>query len=59
MYNDNITDYEKIIYDEFYTSGTNECHRYGIMHGCDLDCPAYQNGKCELQDEISNNDLYG
>ena len=31
------------------TAGSNECYRYGFIHGCNLDCPVYQSGKCELE----------
>lgn len=32
-------------------SNMNECERYGIVWGCDEDCPVYQEGTCKLQEE--------
>lgn len=28
-----------------------DCHRYGIGHGCDEECPVYAEGNCEIQEE--------
>ena len=28
-----------------------ECERFGMMHGCREDCPVFQEGKCEQQEE--------
>lgn len=31
-----------------------ECERYGITWGCDRDCPVFQRGECEIQEENEN-----
>ena len=38
-------------------SVSNECERYGMCHGCDVDCPVLLRGECELQD-TDNKELY-
>ena len=35
----------------------NDCEKYGMTYGCDVDCPVLQAGECELQD-TDNKDLY-
>jgi len=32
--------------------GLSECERYGMISGCDKYCPVFQEGKCELQQEL-------
>ena len=34
-----------------------DCERYGIMRGCDIDCPVLRSGDCELKDGV-NKELY-
>lgn len=34
-----------------------DCFNYGIVAGCDINCPVLQRGECELQNE-ENEDLY-
>lgn len=29
-----------------------KCEIYGMTWGCDKDCPAFQRGECELQEEV-------
>lgn len=29
----------------------NECHKFGMMWGCKPDCPVFERGECELQEE--------
>jgi len=36
---------------------SDECFKYGITWGCDIDCPVLQRGECELK-ESDNKDLY-
>ena len=31
---------------------TDECFNYGILGGCDENCPVYKRGECELQEEV-------
>lgn len=31
---------------------TDECFNYGIVGGCDENCPVYKRGECELQEEV-------
>jgi len=35
----------------------NGCEQYGIVHGCDINCPVLQDGKCELK-YSDNKELY-
>ena len=35
----------------------DECFNYGITWGCDMDCPVFQRGECELQKE--NERIFG
>ena len=35
----------------------DECHNYGIVNGCDVNCPVLIKGNCELKD-TDNKDLY-
>lgn len=35
----------------------NECEKYGMTYGCDVDCPVLRAGECELQDS-DNKELY-
>ena len=37
--------------------GMNDCERYGMTWGCDIDCPVLRQGKCELKDD-ENKELY-
>lgn len=37
--------------------GMNDCERYGMTWGCDIDCPVLRSGKCELKDN-ENKGLY-
>jgi hypothetical protein len=37
--------------------GMNERYRYGMMAGCDIECPVLQRGECELKD-LDNKELY-
>tara|TARA_Y100000310_G_scaffold309747_1_gene354200 strand:- start:1111 stop:1293 length:183 start_codon:yes stop_codon:yes gene_type:complete len=30
---------------------SSECHKYGIISGCDPFCPIFERGECELQEE--------
>lgn len=30
------------------------CHSYGIMYGCDKDCPVLQSGKCEFWKNVDD-----
>lgn len=32
--------------------GISECEKYGMFSGCDKYCPVFQEGKCELQQEL-------
>lgn len=41
--------YRKNMYDNFALG--NECHRFGIMSGCHSNCPVYERGECEIQEE--------
>jgi len=37
----------------------NECERFGMTWGCKSDCPVFERGECELQEEneiIFNNE---
>lgn len=38
---------------DFMGSGRTgtECHKFGIMDGCKIDCPIFKQGKCEQQEE--------
>ena len=29
----------------------DECHRFGITWGCQPDCPVFERGECEIQEE--------
>ena len=29
----------------------NECERFGMTWGCKSDCPVFERGECELQEE--------
>ena len=29
----------------------NDCERFGMTYGCQPDCPIYERGECELQEE--------
>lgn len=31
--------------------GMNDCERYGMTWGCDIDCPVLRAGKCELAED--------
>ena len=33
--------------------GISECEKYGMFSGCDKYCPVFQEGKCELQQELA------
>lgn len=37
--------------------GLSDCFAYGMMSGCDENCPVLIDGKCELQDD-ENKELY-
>jgi hypothetical protein len=39
------------------SSVTDDCFNYGIVAGCDEDCPTLNAGRCELQ-ETDNKELY-
>lgn len=41
-----------LIYDELYTVGASDCNRWGMWHGCSLDCPVFRSRKCEIQEVI-------
>jgi len=30
----------------------SDCMRYGIVGGCDEDCPVYLRGECDCEDEV-------
>lgn len=34
------------------TPNMTDCERYGMAWGCDEDCPVFQNGDCEFQEEL-------
>ena len=36
---------------------SRDCYNYGIMSGCDIDCPVLRRDECELQDS-DNKELY-
>lgn len=29
------------------------CEKYGMTHGCDIDCPVLQAGNCKLKDDVN------
>jgi len=31
----------------------NGCEKYGMTHGCDVDCPVLNAGECELKDDVN------
>ena len=33
------------------TGGHGRCHAIGIMGGCGVDCPAFQDGECDVPEE--------
>lgn len=35
----------------------SDCEKYGMIAGCDINCPVLQAGKCELQND-ENKGLY-
>jgi len=35
----------------------DDCYKYGLIGGCDVDCPVLRRGECELQDS-DNKELY-
>jgi len=35
----------------------DDCHKYGVINGCDIDCPVLMRGECELKDD-ENKELY-
>jgi len=39
------------------SSVMNDCYKYGMTWGCDIDCPVLQDGKCELKN-YENKKLY-
>ena len=39
------------------SSVMNDCYKYGMTWGCDINCPVLQSGKCELKDD-DNKELY-
>ena len=43
--------------EERYFSGlfTTGCEKFGMMNGCRRDCPVFQDGKCEQQEENEKN----
>lgn len=38
-------------FDKHMPKGLTECEEYGMTWGCDKDCPVFQRGECELQEE--------
>lgn len=52
----NKSDFANTLADTVYL-GMNDCERYGMTWGCDIDCPVLQAGKCELKD-FENKELY-
>ena len=34
-----------------YSPMANECERFGMTWGCREDCPVYERGECEIQEE--------
>jgi len=48
MYQQMSEDYD--YYDQYYDSVN--CHTVGINGGCGYDCPVFQRGICDIQDEI-------
>jgi len=39
------------------SSVMNDCYKYGMTWGCDVNCPVLQRGECELKDD-DNKELY-
>lgn len=39
------------------SSVTDDCFKYGITFGCDVDCPVLISGNCKLKDD-ENKDLH-
>lgn len=35
----------------YATHFENECERFGMTWGCKPDCPVFERGECELQEE--------
>lgn len=36
----------------FTNFNMNDCEKYEMGWGCDEDCPVFQNGDCEFQEEL-------
>ena len=46
---DRISDcFEESLYGGLFTT---ECEKFGMISGCREDCPVFQAGKCEVQEE--------
>lgn len=33
----------------------SECEKFGMTFGCREDCPVFERGECELQEELEEN----
>lgn len=53
----NFSEALSVLSDDGMNRYGNDCQRYGIISGCDSDCPVLRNHKCELRFE-DNLDLY-
>ena len=56
MRNNSKVEFSNTLADSVFL-GMNECYRYGMTWGCDIDCPVLRSGKCEFRHN-ENRDLY-
>lgn len=49
--------FKEYLINKIKIKSNSECHRYGIISGCDYFCPVFNDGGCEVEDPESMSEL--